>query len=76
MRVLFIFLSLLAYDVLHAQVVIKGRVMDLSSRKPLSNVSVSVDKSTDKVLTAADGSFVIQGLEPGFHTVTAQLEGY
>ena len=76
MRVLFIFLSLVAADVLHAQVVIKGRVMDLSSRKPLSNVNVTVDKSTDKVLTAADGSFVIQGLEPGFHTVTAQLDGY
>ena len=76
MRFLFIFLSLVAADVLHAQVVIKGRIMDLSSRKPLSNVNVTVDKSTDKVLTAADGSFVIQGLEPGFHTVTAQLDGY
>lgn len=76
MRGLFFFLSLVVGDVLHAQVVIRGRVLDLSSRKPLSNVGVGLDKSTDKVLTATDGSFVIQGLEPGFHTVTAQLDGY
>lgn len=76
MRVLFTLLGLLWLQDANAQVVIQGKALDVLSRKPLGNAKVQLDKLESVVLTAADGSFSIANVEPGYHTVTVSLDGY
>lgn len=76
MRVLFTLLGLLWLQAANAQVVIQGKSLDVLSRKPLGNAKVQLDKLESVVLTAADGSFSIANVEPGYHTVTVSLDGY
>ena len=76
MRVLFTLLGLLWLQATNAQVVIQGKALDVLSRKPLGNAKVQLDKLESVVLTAADGSFSIANVEPGYHTVTVSLDGY
>lgn len=76
MRVLFTLLGLLWLQAANAQVVIQGKALDVLSRKPLGNAKVQLDKLESVVLTAADGSFSIANVEPGYHTVTVSLDGY
>jgi hypothetical protein len=76
MRVLITLLGLLWLQAANAQVVIQGKALDVLSRKPLGNAKVQLDKLESVVLTAADGSFSIANVEPGYHTVTVSLDGY
>ena len=76
MRVFFTVLGLLLAHVATAQVVIQGKVVDVMSRKPLVGAKVQLDKQEVFVQTTADGSFVINNIDPGYHTVTATLDGY
>ena len=76
MRVFFTVLGLLLAHVATAQVVIQGKVVDVMSRKPLVGVKVQLDKQEVFVQTTADGSFAINNIDPGYHTVTATLDGY
>ena len=76
MRVFFTVLGLLLAHVATAQVVIQGKVVDVMSRKPLVGAKVQLDKQEVFVQTTADGSFTINNIDPGYHTVTATLDGY
>ena len=76
MRVFAVFLTLLLLGSSNAQVVIQGKVVDVSSRKPLSGAKIQVDKQEAVVTTGADGAFEIKGIEPGYHTVTVTVDGY
>ena len=76
MRVFFTVLGLLLAHVATAQVVIQGKVVDVMSRKPLVGAKVQLDKQEVFVQTTADGSFAINNIDPGYHTLTATLDGY
>ena len=76
MRVFFTVLGLLLAHVATAQVVIQGKVVDVMSRKPLVGAKVQLDKQEVFVQTTADGSFTINNIDPGYHTVTATIDGY
>jgi hypothetical protein len=76
MRVFFTVLGLLLAHVATAQVVIQGKVLDVMSRKPLVGAKVQLDKQEVFVQTTADGSFTINNIDPGYHTVTATIDGY
>ena len=76
MRVFFTVLGLLLAHVATAQVVIQGKVLDVMSRKPLVGAKVQLNKQEVFVQTTADGSFAINNIDPGYHTVTATLDGY
>ena len=57
-------------------VIIKGKVVDAQTNAAIKGVKLLVPK-TDFVATSDEnGVFEIKGLEPGFYTVIAQLEGY
>lgn len=76
MRVFAVFLTLLLLGSTNAQVVIQGKVVDVSSRKPLSGAKIQVDKQEALTTTGADGAFEVKGIEPGYHTVTVAVDGY
>ena len=76
MRVFAVFLTLLLLGSTNAQVVIQGKVVDVSSRKPLSGAKIQVDKQEALTTTGADGAFEVKGIEPGYHTVTVTMDGY
>lgn len=76
MRVFFTMMGLLLAHVATAQVVIQGKVVDVMTRKPLQGAKVQLDKQEVFVQTAADGSFTIGSVDPGYHTVTASFDGY
>jgi hypothetical protein len=76
MRVFAVFLTLLLLGSTNAQVVIQGKVVDVSSRKPLSGAKIQVDKQEAITTTGADGAFEVKGIEPGYHTVTVTVDGY
>ncbi len=76
MRVFAVFLTLLLLGSTNAQVVIQGKVVDVSSRKPLSGAKIQVDKLEALTTTGADGAFEVKGIEPGYHTVTVTVDGY
>lgn len=76
MRVFFTMMGLLLAHVATAQVVIQGEVVDVMTRKPLQGAKVQLDKQEVFVQTAADGSFTIGSVDPGYHTVTASFDGY
>jgi len=69
-------MGLLLAHVATAQVVIQGKVVDVMTRKPLQGAKVQLDKQEVFVQTAADGSFTIGSVDPGYHTVTASFDGY
>lgn len=76
MRVFAVLLTLLLLGSTNAQVVIQGKVVDVSSRKPLSGAKIQVDKQEALITTGADGAFEVKGIEPGYHTVTVAVDGY
>lgn len=76
MRVFAVFLTLLLLGSTNAQVVIQGKVVDVSSRKPLSGAKIQVDKQEVLATTGADGAFEVKGIEPGYHTITVTVDGY
>jgi hypothetical protein len=76
MRVFAVFLTLLLLGSTNAQVVIQGKVVDVSSRKPLSGAKIQVDKQEALATTGADGAFEVKGIEPGYHTITVTVDGY
>lgn len=63
-------------EAVSAQVVIKGKIIDASTRQPIIGVKVQVDKLANTVFSDANGSFTFEGLEPGYHTVYAEIDGY
>lgn len=60
----------------YAQVAISGKVIDQSTRKPLKDAVVLLDKLATAVKTDVNGDFTLTNVEPGFHLVSAELEAY
>lgn len=76
-RLLSFLFSLLFVGVsVYAQVTISGKVIDQSTRKPLKDAVVLLDKSATNVKTDGNGDFMLTNVEPGFHLVSAELEAY
>jgi len=72
----FLFFLLFVGVSVHAQVTISGKVIDQSTRKPLKDAVVLLDKSATGVKTDGNGDFMLTNVEPGFHLVSAELEAY
>ncbi len=64
------------YSVKGQTIVIQGNVIDESTRKPIPNAQISIEKTEFKTTTSAEGTFSIQIKEPGFYVVGAEAEGY
>ena len=62
----------------HAQVAgeIRGRVRDSETAKPIVNGRVEVSGRVEEVRTAADGSYIVRGLEPNTYIVSVRAIGY
>ena len=55
---------------------ISGTVSDSSTSQKLSNVTITSDPVTSSKSTDSQGSFLIEGVEPGTYSVKAAKEGY
>src|SRR3989441_574382 len=55
---------------------ITGRVIDTTSRQPLSGVRIHVTRSDRSTLTVEDGSFLLGGVPAGIQQVRASRIGY
>lgn len=56
---------------------IVGTIVDQGTRAPVAGVTLTVRTAPEiRVATAADGSFMLLGLNPGSHTVDIQALGY
>lgn len=77
-KVILFFLIILAFNTgLYAQqAVLKGRVIEAQSNEPLPFVNVVVVGTNIGAVTDDNGSFQINGLNPGFVRVQASFIGY
>lgn len=55
---------------------IRGRVTDAGTGAPLSGVEIRVDATRVGAQTGEDGTYTINGVSPGPHTVTTRRLGY
>jgi TonB-linked SusC/RagA family outer membrane protein len=55
---------------------VQGRVLEEGTERPLEAVQVSVTGTQRGTLTATGGTFRIEGIQPGEHTVRAEFIGY
>jgi len=77
MKILNLLFLLFAPSLLMAQdAMLKGRVVDALSNKPLPFVNVIVLGTTTGTITDMDGQFQLFGLEPGFVRLEASFVGY
>ncbi len=72
----FLLVVILANSSAIAQVIISGKVVDQTTRKPLKNALILLDKSPTSVKSDDNGDFTLSNVEPGFHLVSAELEAY
>lgn len=59
-----------------AEGILQGEVVDYVSGEPVAGASVSVLGTPSRVLTDADGSFIMDELPPGRHLVVTEYLGY
>lgn len=62
--------------VLSAEGILQGEVVDYVSGAPVAGASVSILGTTSRVLTDAEGSFLLDKLPPGRHLVVTEYLGY
>jgi len=55
---------------------IMGRIIDVETRKPLSFVNITLEKTTMGAITNNDGNYYIINIPPGEYNVRAQMMGY
>jgi len=53
-----------------------GNVLSLEDGTPLASASVTIVETGATSLTAKDGSFGFEGLDPGFYTLKCRMSGY
>lgn len=77
MRVNLLFMALLFVSSLSAQNgIIRGKVTDKLSNKPIAFANILENKTGKGVVTDDDGNFEIDGLMPGLYDITASFVGY
>ena len=75
-KIVHLVLFLLCYTTLYSQNVIKGILLENNSKKPLSNVLVSVKNTIIKTKTDVKGVFRIKGLASGSYLLEIKLNGF
>ncbi len=55
---------------------IAGRVLAFETRAPIEGVSITTSPPTSALVTGEDGRFVLEGIEAGNYTITAQAPDY
>jgi hypothetical protein len=78
MRKIILEISILLFAIssMHAQIVVKGIVLDADSEKYLQAVVVTVKNTRKNQLTSFDGAFVISDLSRGHYVLEIKLRGY
>jgi hypothetical protein len=72
------------FDIEYRTGMIRGRVTDAETGEPVSNASVTIRTTTPGesfmpargAVTDTAGAFVMDGVQPGAHTITASKDGY
>jgi hypothetical protein len=59
-----------------AQLKIKGKVIDSSNGKPIPDASVFLNNATIGTKSNTDGSFTLNGLNPGQYDLIVSVIGY
>ncbi|MBS1533064.1 MAG: carboxypeptidase-like regulatory domain-containing protein [Bacteroidetes bacterium] len=59
-----------------AQSIIKGRVLDHTTKKPLANVNVFLSNSTVGDQTSGEGTFMLTGIKAGSYNLIVSMIGY
>jgi hypothetical protein len=75
-KIVHLVLFLLCYTTLYSQNSIKGIVLENNSKKPLSNVLVSIKNTIVKAKTDAKGTFLIKNLANGNYLLEIKLIGF
>lgn len=75
-KIVHLVLFLLCYTTLYSQNSIKGILLENNSKKPLSNVLVSVKNTIIKTKTDVKGVFQIKGLASGSYLLEIKLNGF
>ena len=60
----------------HAQTIVKGKVVDATSREPLPGASVRITDIKTGTLTDAEGNFALSATRPLPQTITVSYVGY
>src|SRR5881296_1449262 len=73
-----VLLSFLACGALRAQDTgtLRGRVTDATSREPVADARVAVERTSLAAVTRANGEYVLPAVPAGHHVVTARRVGY
>jgi outer membrane receptor for ferrienterochelin and colicin len=56
--------------------VIKGRIMDYETQKPLSGVSITIKDSDWEAQSDANGAYALPSIPVGFYVLSFELDGY
>ena len=56
--------------------VIRGRVFEAASNEPVPFASIRVVNAERGTIAGEDGTFVINGVQPGFYRLAASVVGY
>jgi hypothetical protein len=71
-----VFAFLLLRDVSAQGITIKGKVFDASNNNPIKGVLLRIVNSKFETKSNENGEFELTNLDPGFYSVSAELEGY
>jgi hypothetical protein len=76
-RYTFIVLLTLCAQIIFAQTgILKGAVTDQLTNEPLEFVNIFIVEAGVGAITDAEGKYSVEGLEPGFYSITASFVGY
>jgi hypothetical protein len=71
-----VFAFLLLRDASAQGITIKGKVFDASNNNPIKGVLLRIVNSKFETKSNENGEFELTNLDPGFYSVSAELEGY
>ena len=73
---LFSFIIVLSIPAIINAAVIKGRITDTETHKPISGAAISIAGSNRVTVSDAKGSFILNNLKPGTYTIVVSCMGY